>query len=175
MVVKISPWRSSLDLKKVPEPFSPYKINCFKATVPNVVIHGCKIRVLRLNGLFYNMESNWLQTSNPIGSNQTGICIPLIDLGPLYIHFCNTYYCKDWSLFSTMVSQPPFPQSAKPQPWIGSEKGDVVNPLTQSVRIRTIFYVTLKTRSSVIFKDNRFSFFFLWKRIHMTIFHENYS
>jgi hypothetical protein len=33
------------------------------------------------------------------------------------------------------------------------------NPLTQSVRIRTVFYVTLKARISVIFRDNLFLFF----------------
>jgi hypothetical protein len=34
-----------------------------------------------------------------------------------------------------------------------------INPLTQSVRIRTIFYVTWKARNSVTFRDNRFLFF----------------
>jgi hypothetical protein len=36
---------------------------------------------------------------------------------------------------------------------------DIINPLTQSVRIRTVFYVTLKARNSVIFRDNQFLFF----------------
>jgi hypothetical protein len=34
-----------------------------------------------------------------------------------------------------------------------------LNPLTQLVRIRTVFYVTLKARNSVTFRDNRFLFF----------------